>query len=65
MFFSSYNFDGQTLSFAQWPNGKSYLEQDNYLVTIFRVIKDAVYDQVKVMERNAKMDQRIKSGKRR
>ena len=38
MFNHSHSF-GQTIELIQWPDGKSYLKQDNMQVMVFDIIK--------------------------
>ena len=42
MFDYSYNFSNGGLNFLAWPDGKSYEEQDNYLIEIFKLIESVV-----------------------
>lgn len=40
MFLACHNFDGKHYARVEWPDGKSYLDQEPLLVDAFAVIED-------------------------
>lgn len=64
-FFVCYDFDGTVLRFAQWPDGDTYYQQDNYIISIFQVIRKAVMDAVKHEAKKRALQAKQKSRRRR
>lgn len=55
LFFTCYDFSNDGLTFTQWPDGGTYLEQDNFTISAFRALREGVHGFTKAERRRAEM----------
>jgi hypothetical protein len=55
MFFNCYDFNNGDITFAQWPDGGSYLDQDNKTLAVFTSLRAGVDRYIKSERRREEL----------